>query len=396
MTKFKKLTIQFIAVQIIASSSCLYANDSDALSPAQQKEILNILGNILKKKPVHPMDVSKMKVKDEPAKTAAPSEKFQREAQTLTNLENKKIIEEMNQYGGPEEYAKIISYTDDESDPEFQKALKDLENAKRLYKKESSEPQSFKAKIPVKNFCSPLMQSINSGACNLYSFLGAALNVDLFRKNLQKLITQEDAHYVYIKFPYHGPSNAPQAFKKTFDTVYKVSKEIYSSTIGGLLPSNDPWVQTISRAFYEHLNALGAASPDGYDLIYPIQNGQKTENHELFFGTKVNILEIKGPCIINEGTQNNSEKASSCQEGLVLKKNGVIEIRKIGSIQRLDGTNKILIVPSQGHARTLYYNKGWKFFDNQSSQQGKCGLPVEDSRTALDHTYQVQIISLPQ
>jgi hypothetical protein len=117
------------------------------------------------------------------------------------------------------------------------------------------------------------MQPINSEACNLYSFLGAALNVDLFRKNLQKLITKEDAHYVYIKFLYYGPSNAPQAFKKTFDTVYKVSKEIYSSTIGGLLPSNDPWVQTISRAFYEYLNALGAASPDGYDLIYPTQNG---------------------------------------------------------------------------------------------------------------------------
>jgi hypothetical protein len=79
-----------------------------------------------------------------------------------------------------------------------------------------------------------------------------------------------------------------------------------------------------------------------------------------------------------------------------LKKNGAIEIRTIGSIERLDGTNKILIVPSQGHARTLYYNKGWKLFDNQSSQQGKCGLPVEDSRTSLDYAYQVQIISLPQ
>jgi phage-related tail protein len=87
------------------------------------------------------------------------------------------------------------------------------------------------------------MQSVNSAACNLYSFLGAALNVNVFRKKLKKLIVNEDENNVYIKFPYLGPSNAGQDFKKTFDTVYKVSKEIYSSAKGALLPSENFWVQ---------------------------------------------------------------------------------------------------------------------------------------------------------
>lgn len=154
----------------------------------------------------------------------------------------------------------------------------------------------------------------------------------------------------------------------------------------------------ISRAFYEHLNALGAASPDGYDLIRPVENGQKPKNHELFFGTKVKILDITGPCVINAANQNTLTKIS-CPEGLILKENGEIEIRKDDSSEQLDGTNKIFIVPTKTHARTLYYDKDskkWKFFDNQSSLQGKCGLSVEDAQNSLNYTQNVQIISLPK
>ena len=248
--------------------------DSQAKSyKKEQKFLSEHPNNILSGKDTHP--------KYRPSK-------YMKEATALTDMENQIIVK------GIEEYTRTIDWMGPE-EPVTPKRLQQVEDSKKLYQKTPSNPKNLNAKILEKNSCGALMQSVNGGACNLYSFLGAALSLDAFRKKLKKLIVNEDENNVYIKFPYLGPSNAPQKFKETFDTVYKVSKEIYSSTVGTLLPSEDFWVQAISRAFYERLNTLESAARDGYDLIYPTEIKQKTVHLDYFFGTKVKILDIMGP-----------------------------------------------------------------------------------------------------
>lgn len=318
---------------------------------------------------------------------------------SLVNAEDLLIINDINQAGSEEQYLRTILAIDPEN--EVDQSMKDeLEKMKKLHHR--GEPITEKITLPPNGDCGALMQGKSDGACFLYSFLGAALQVPHFRKLCSKFIIREDEDNVYIKFALNNRRRLPQQLEKAFQTVYAVPKRLYhnKSNGKGLIPSKNPWVNLVSQAYFEHTMNIGLSNANNvqsYDLLFPNFDNNKVVLYEMLFGSKIKAFDLNEGCINSK----NSINSTPCPIEVILNdENGNATFRNTSSRkeQTIDGTNKIFLVPAGRHARSVFYDetlKQWRIFDNQETNDKTCGASIKNSegKNILDITQSIIIIS---
>ena len=291
------------------------------------------------------------------------------------------------------------------NDEEFlQKYEKEFRDYKALFAQRTKLHQRIRdfkedVKLPSPGNCSGLLEG-DERSHALYSLLFAALQNPAMRAQLQSMIVKQDNEFVYYKFPSPKISTRLQ---KSVDKlmvankrIYKVKKAIHT---GPLLPSKDPWVNTLSKALYEYATEAQVSFDKTFTLMQPLEHPDKRRFFiHLLFGTPVETLrnglfprELRfdddGKIIIR--LKQKSPAASEHTE------------------RQIDASTSVVLIPGHDHFLAGHYDEdmgGWILFDPSDTQHpescGKGGPGEDQLNTATEEALNgapgiVYIISAP-
>jgi hypothetical protein len=189
------------------------------------------------------------------------------------------------------------------------------------------------------------MQSTNSGACVLYSFLYAAIQTGPLKQNLMNLVLKDrDSYYV---------RNGHNLMKIPFANLGKLKADMH--------PSSNPLLRALGVfANTKSHEVLGGFSGfDEYSLV-----GDGSPPRDVFFGLPVKNISVGNHYPRNYSPGDEFLLTSELIHALSASVNGSLIF---GSF-KYSGPF-VLSIATTGHAISAFYDKKshkWKIFDNQS------------------------------
>lgn len=217
--------------------------------------------------------------------------------------------------------------------------------------------------------CSLLHQNNGDAACELYSFLGAALKITAMREKLNSIVRIADGKFFVNLTEYNSTA------KEYFVPI----KNLY---INKMNPSSNEWINLFTQCYYKFNKELGGNKEtlSAYSLTVPVTNDDKDYAFNYIFGTTGYIIgDPHGDINKYDNVELAKDSLTKDNEANIsFLKDGNILLKKDNKWVTIYGKDKIIALANMiGHAESMYYDSSsekWVVFNNQA---GNCSSDIK-------------------